>query len=136
RNKGFDVIGVSSPGDELDQVRKTQGIQTVAIPMTRTISPLKDLKSLWLLYKLFKKEKPDIVHSHTPKAGTLGMIAAKLAGTKIRLHTVAGLPLLEAAGPKRKLLNSVEKITYSAATHVYPNSYGLEKIILKNNFTT
>ena len=59
------------------------------------------------------------------------MMAAKLAGVKIRLHTVAGLPLMEATGNKRKVLNFVEKLTYSCATKVYPNSQGLYDFILK-----
>ncbi len=62
------------------------------------------------------------------------MLASKFAGVPNRLHTVAGLPLLEARGVKRKVLNFVEKLTYSCATKVYPNSYGLEKIILDFNF--
>jgi glycosyltransferase involved in cell wall biosynthesis len=86
------------------------------------------------MYLFFLKEKPQIVHSHTPKAGTIGILAAKLAGVPHRLHTVAGLPLLEAKGFKRILLNFVEKITYSAATKVFPNSFGLKDIILREKF--
>ena len=59
--------------------------------MTRKMTPLADICCLWLMYRFLKKEKPDIVHSHTPKAGLIAMIAAKLAGIKIRIHTVAGL---------------------------------------------
>lgn len=62
------------------------------------------------------------------------MIAAKLAGVPHRLHTVAGLPLVETIGLKRKLLDFVEKVTYSCATRVYPNSLGLKYIIEKNNY--
>ncbi len=75
------------------------------------------------------------MHSHTPKAGTIGMIAAKLAGVPHRFHTIAGLPLLEHKGFKRKLLNFVEKITYSCATKIFPNSHGLKEIIVENKFT-
>lgn len=133
---GFDVIGVSSPGEELKQVEVQEGIPTYAVPMTRTIAPFKDLVSLYKLYKIIRKEKPQIVHTHTPKAGTLGMLAAKLAGVPHRLHTIAGLPLLEATGNKRKLLNAVEKTTYACATKIYPNSYGLNEIIHQHKFTT
>lgn len=131
---GFEVVGVSSAGSELEEVSADEGVRTVAVEMTRTISPLKDLKSLWQLYKLFRKEQPLIVHSHTPKAGIVGMMAAWLARVPIRLHTVAGLPLLEATGGKRKLLNVVEKITYACATRVYPNSIGLRDIILDHGY--
>ncbi len=131
---GFEVVGVSSAGSELEEVSADEGVCTVAVEMTRTISPLKDLKSLWHLYRMFRKEEPAIVHTHTPKAGTVGMLAAWLARVPIRLHTVAGLPLLEATGGKRKLLDIVEKITYACATRVYPNSLGLLDIILDHGY--
>ena len=104
--------------------------------MTRTISPFKDLKAVYSLYKILRKEQPHIVHTHTPKAGTIGMLAAKLAGVKHRFHTVAGMPLLVVTGPKRVLLNFVEKLTYKCATKIFPNSFGLKDIILKEGFTT
>src|SRR5690606_2177653 len=81
---GFAVKGVSSAGGDLQQVAETEGIPVVELEMTRTISPLKDLRSLWQFYQLCKKEKPAIVHSHTPKAGIVGMLGAKLAGIPIR----------------------------------------------------
>lgn len=130
----FDVLAVSSGGGTFDDVAKNEGVRTKALTMTRTITPFKDLKSLYKLYRLFKKEKPFIVHTHTPKAGTLGMIAAKLAGVPHRFHTIAGLPLLIATGPKRVLLNTVEKITYACASQIYPNSFAMKDIIIKNNF--
>lgn len=135
-SNGFEVVGVSSQEKDLEEVQSDEGIRVVSIEMTRTIAPLKDLKSLWDFYKLCKKEKPIMVHSHTPKAGIVGMLGAKLAGVPIRLHTVAGLPLMEAKGTKRKILDFVEKVTYASATKVYPNSKGLYDFILQNKFTT
>lgn len=134
-SKHYEVKGVSSGGDLRAEVEKNEGVSIIPIEMTRTISPIRDLQSVWSLYKLFKKEKPFIVHTHTPKAGTVGMLAAKLAGVPHRLHTIAGLPLLEAQGNKRRLLNVVEKATYACATNIYPNSKGLFDIILESNFT-
>lgn len=134
-NKGFLVLGVSSPGKELNEVKEKEGILVQSLEMTRTISPLRDLKSLWAFYLLCRKEKPLIVHSHTPKAGIIGMLGAKLAGVPIRLHTVAGLPLMEATSLKRRVLNFVEKLTYSSSTKVYPNSRGLYDFILANHLT-
>lgn len=133
----FDILAVSSTGKDnaLGKVSEYENVPTLPIEMTRKITPFKDLYAVWQLYKLFKKEKPFIVHSHTPKAGTLSMLAAKLAGVPHRLHTIAGLPLVEAKGAKRLLLNLVEKITYKCATKIYPNSFGLVDIILENNFT-
>ena len=134
-SNGFDVKGVSSEGEELREVRENEGIAVEAITMSRKITPFQDLKSLWEMWNFLRKEKPQIVHTHTPKAGIIGMLAARLAGVPHRLHTVAGLPLMEATGTKRKILNFVEKLTYSSATRVYPNSKGLYDFILQNNFT-
>ena len=134
-SNGFDVKGVSSEGEELKEVRENEGIMMEAINMSRKITPFQDLKSLWEMWNFLRKEKPQIVHTHTPKAGIIGMLAARLAGVPHRLHTVAGLPLMEATGIKRKILNFVEKLTYSSATRVYPNSKGLYDFILQNNFT-
>ena len=131
----YEVVGITSSGEEIKDVVNDEGIRVIEVEMTRTISPIKDLVSLWKLYKVIKKEKPFIVHSHTPKAGTLGMMAAKLAGVPNRLHTIAGLPLLVATGAKRKLLDFVEKITYACATKIYPNSLGLKDIIIQNGYT-
>ncbi len=134
-SNGFDVKGVSSEGEELREVHENEGIAVEAITMSRKITPFQDLKSLWEMWNFLRKEKPQIVHTHTPKAGIIGMLAARLAGVPHRLHTVAGLPLMEATGTKRKILNFVEKLTYSFATRVYPNSKGLYDFILQNNFT-
>ena len=133
-NQYYDVVGISSDKDGLEKVADLQGVKVYNVEMTRKITPLLDLKAVWQLYNYFKKEKPFIVHSHTPKAGTVCMIAAKLAGVPHRLHTIAGLPLLEAKGLKKKLLNTVEKVTYTCATHIYPNSYGLKEIIIQEQF--
>lgn len=132
-NKFYEVIGVSSGGEVLKKVEIKEGIRVQPITMTRKITPLRDLISVWELYKFFKKEQPFVVHTHTPKAGIVGMLAAKLANVQNRLHTVAGLPLLETQGVKRMILNFVEKLTYRCATKVYPNSFGLKNIIVENN---
>lgn len=131
-----DVVGISGKGgDRLDRVSREEGIKVIPVEMTRKITPIQDLKAVVQLYKIFRKEKPFIVHSHTPKAGTLSMIAAKLARVPNRLHTIAGLPLLEATGGKRKLLDIVEKLTYRCATMIYPNSFGLKDIIIEHGYT-
>lgn len=133
---GFEVLGVAANGKELQEVVSYEGIKVHPIEMTRTISPIEDFLSLVRFYWLCKKYKPTIVHSHTPKAGIVGMLAAKLAGVPVRLHTIAGLPLMEAKGLKRIVLDAVEKLTYKCATNVYPNSKGLYDFIIKNNLTS
>ncbi|MCB0372159.1 MAG: glycosyltransferase family 4 protein [Muricauda sp.] len=131
----YEVIGISSDAKKLQEVGKKEGMRVIPIELTRKITPIKDFLALVHLWRVLRKEKPFIVHSHTPKAGTIGMMAAKLAGVPHRLHTIAGLPLVEATGFKRRLLNVVEKITYSCATMVYPNSTGLQEIVLEHKFT-
>ena len=130
---GFEVVMISADGENLDKVIKNEKCRHIIAPMTRKITPLQDLKCLIQLIKIFRKEKPDIVHSHTPKAGLLGMLAARISGIKIRIHTVAGLPLMEESGVKYVLLKQIERITYSAANHVWPNSNSLYDFIKENN---
>lgn len=130
----FDLTAVSTDEKELKRVAEKYGVKNHPVEMTREITPLKDLKAVWKFYRFLKKEKPHVVHSHTPKAGLVGMMAAYFARVPVRMHTVAGLPLLEAKGFKRFLLHEVEKITYAFATHVYPNSFELQRIIEVNRF--
>ncbi len=121
----FEIVAVSSPGKILDEVGEREGIRTKAIAMTRSVTPISDLVSLWKLYRFLKKERADVVHTHTPKAGLLGMIAGAMAGVPVKIHTVAGLPLVESRGIKKWILKNIERITSFFAQHVYPNSHAL-----------
>lgn len=132
KENGLDVTMVSSDGPEREDLIKNEECRHVVIPMTRKLTPLADLKSLWLFYRFLKKEKPDIVHSHTPKAGLIAMLAARLAGVPVRIHTVAGLRFMTVNGFSRKLLVSMEKLTMASATHVWPNSFSLRDYIQQN----
>ena len=133
--KGYNVVMISSDGKELKEVIEAENCNHFIIPLTRKITPLKDLNAVYKLYILLRQQKPDIVHTHTPKAGIIGMLASYIAKVPIRIHTVAGLPLMEVSGLKRCILNIVERLTYSFSTKVYPNSYGLKKIILEHRFS-
>jgi glycosyltransferase involved in cell wall biosynthesis len=128
QQQGFEVLAVSADGPEREQIQAL-GIRHLVIPFTRKITPLQDLICLWQLIRLFKKIKPDIVHTHTPKAGLLGMLAARMCGVPLRMHTVAGLPVMETTGFKKWLLMQTERITYVCAHRVYPNSFGLLQFI-------
>ena len=122
QEQGFSVHLVTAPGPEIDSIKNTEGTDVTIVKMSRNITPLRDFISLCQLFVVFWRLKPDIVHTHTPKAGLLGMIAARLAGVPIRLHTVAGLPWMEAHGFKKKLLKHMEKLTVYFSTRVYVNS--------------
>jgi glycosyltransferase involved in cell wall biosynthesis len=125
---GFQVQAVSADGNERQEILK-EGIEHIIVPFTRKITPVQDFICLIKLITLFRKIKPDIVHTHTPKAGLLGMMASWVCRVPVRMHTVAGLPLMEARGIKRWILLVTERITYRCATKVYPNSTGLMRFI-------
>ncbi len=132
---GFDVLMISANGKEIEELIANEDCRHTIVPMTRRITPIKDLICLWKLIKIFRKEKPDIVHTHTPKAGLLGMLAAKISGVKVRIHTVAGLPLMVETGFKFQLLKFIEKLTYASANHVWPNSFSLFHYIKEHKLT-
>lgn len=125
----YKVHAISSDQNYLDQIAIREGVDSHCIKLTRKITPFQDLWCIIKLLVLLKKHKPHIVHTHTPKAGMVGMLAAWLARVPNRLHTVAGMPLMESTGSKRKVLLLVERITYACAHKVYPNSRGLYSFI-------
>lgn len=131
QSNGFDVLTVSADGKELAAIRNA-GIPHQTINLTRKISPIADTIALWKMIQLIKSFKPDIVHTHTPKAGLIGMMAAYICKVPIKLHTVAGLPVMEAQGLKKSLLILTEKITCFCANNVYPNSNGLMDFMINN----
>ena len=133
-SKFFDITIVSSDKSELEKLGKKQGVKTFCLPLTRKITPFKDIIAIFKLYFFLKRENPKIVHSHTPKAGFVGMIASFFAGVPIRMHTVAGLPLMERKFIKKKVLIFIEKLTYLFATNVYSNSKKLMEFILSKKF--
>lgn len=125
----YSVTLVSSQKEQLQRLAKEQGVNHFSLEMTRKITPLQDLRCLLQLIRFLRKDKPHIVHTHTPKAGIVGMLAAFITGVPLRMHTVAGLPLMEAKGLKKSILYAVERLTYRCATHVYPNARGLMDFI-------
>ena len=133
-SKFFDITIVSSDKSELEKLGKKQGVKTFCLPLTRKITPFKDIIAIFKLYFFLKRENPKIVHSHTPKAGFVGMTASFFAGVPIRMHTVAGLPLMERKFIKKKVLIFIEKLTYLFATNVYSNSKKLMEFILSKKF--
>lgn len=122
--KGYEVVSLSSPGPELDTL-KTDGHKTIPVPMERRMSPFKDLVSLYRLIKAFIKEKPYIVHSMTPKAGMLCMLAAWITRVPRRVHTFTGLVWPTTTGMSRRILMITDWITCACATHVIPEGRGV-----------
>jgi len=135
-NEFYEIVGISSEGQLLDEVKQREGIQTIGIDMERGISPVKDLASLYRLYKVLKKEKPIIVHSITPKAGLLTMLAGKIAGVPIRIHTFTGLIFPTRKGVVQKLLIGMDRLLCKSATHIYPEGHGVKKDLIDYKITS
>ncbi|MAE72343.1 MAG: glycosyltransferase family 1 protein [Gemmatimonadetes bacterium] len=95
RREGLDVSVVkgmeSATEGDLMEMASAWGVEPIVLrDLGREISPLGDLKTLWKLARLLRSMRPDLVHTHTAKAGTLGRIAARLAGVKAVVHTFHG----------------------------------------------
>lgn len=134
-SKRFVVIGVSSRGNDLIEVGKREEIKTISVDMERGISPFKDLVSLFKLYQVLNKEKPQIVHSITPKAGLLTMLAGKMTGVPIRMHTFTGLIFPTRTGLLQKLLIKMDQLLCWAATNIYPEGNGVKQDLAKYKIT-
>ena len=128
---GFETIMISNNDSNIQKLKTIEKSRHIIVPMKRKISLISDFFCLIKLVVIFIKEKPDIIHTHTPKAGLLGMIAAKICLIKKRIHTVAGLPFVTSKGFKKTILFNSEKITYWASNFVLPNSYSNYEIIKK-----
>lgn len=124
-SKKYEVVAVSSPGEALEQIHKSDGVRVIAVPMERHISIFKDLKSLWQMYSVFRKEKPYLVHSMTPKAGLICMMASWMARVPQRVHTFTGLIWPTSTGLKRRILMLTDMIVCGCATHVIPEGQGV-----------
>jgi glycosyltransferase involved in cell wall biosynthesis len=124
QSKGYEVVSVTSPGPELKELND-MGVKCIEVSMERHISLTKDVKSLIELVKVFGKEKPAMVHSMTPKAGLLCMIAAWLTRVPRRVHTFTGLVWPTATGLSRKILMATDWLTCACATHVIPEGKGV-----------
>ena len=136
-NQYYEVTAVASSVDKdiWEIIAEREKVKCCPIYMEREISLWKDIKTLFKLYFLFKKEKPFIVHANTPKASLLGMLAAKFAKIPNRLYTVTGCRFESENGMKRKLLITMEKLTCWAATKVIPEGQGVKKTLLINKIT-
>ncbi len=135
-SKEYDVLAVSSRGKDLYEISSREGVRTAEINMERSISPLKDLVSLCRLIKLFRKERPTMVHSMTPKAGLLSMIAARVAGVKVRVHTFTGLLFPTATGIKRRVLWLTDRITCACSTNIIPEGKGVMDDLQSHHVTS
>lgn len=135
-NQYFEVVAVSGEDYHLQAVANREKVRVVPLTIQRSISPFKDLVSLWKLYWLFRKERPQIVHSITPKAGLLSMLAAKMAGVPVRIHTFTGLIFPSKTGVMQRLLISMDQLLCWAATNIYPEGNGVKQDLIRYQITS
>lgn len=131
----YEVVAVSSPGQELDHLREREGVRTVEVPMERRVSIGKDVVSLFRLIVLFAKEQPDVVHSITPKAGLLAMVAAWVTRVPVRMHTFTGLVFLTSSGVKRRILIEMDKVICACATYINPEGQRVARDLKQHHIT-
>ncbi len=104
-----------------------------SVPLERSISPRRDWQALWALRRAFKRIKPNVVYSVTPKAGLLSMAAAFIAGVPCRIHTFTGQVWATKRGASRWLLSNMDRLIALFATHILVDSASQRKFLVSNN---
>ena len=134
-NQRYEIVAVSSPLPELEVVATREGVRTIAVKMERRISLKRDVVSLWQMYKVMRRERPWMVHSMTPKAGLMCMVAAWLARVPRRVHTFTGLVWPTATGLNRMILKTTDRILCACATHIIPEGNGVKNDLINGKIT-
>lgn len=125
RQRGYDVTVITAPGALLERAAVREGVRCVAVPMTREVSPLADALSLARLTKVLVELKPDIVNAGTPKAGLLGVMAARLARVPVVVYLLRGLRFEGATGARRLVLAACEHVAGGLSHRVFANGASL-----------
>lgn len=121
QESGAEIVMVSSAGPEIEGIKAAE-IPHVIIDIPRIISPWRDVMALWNLYKFFRKQRFDIVHSTTPKAGLLTSLAALVAGVPVRLHTFTGQQWVSMVGLTRFVSRLADRLIGLINTRCYADS--------------
>ena len=124
------VCGTIEPGEgDMTYYAKERGIEPIVIPeLGRSLSPIRDIKTLWKVYQLIKKEKPDVVHTHAAKAGFVGRVAAWLAGVPVIVHTFHGHVFRGYFSPnKTQFFIILERLTARISDTIITLSDGLRR---------
>jgi len=132
---GHELICVCSDGPKIETMRE-RGYDVRPIHIDRSIKPISNFKSIWKMFRLFRKEKPDIVHVHTPIAGVLGRIAAKISRVPTVIYTAHGFYFHENMSKRTyKFFYIIEKISARLLTdYIFTQSEEDGALAIKNNF--
>lgn len=134
-NEHYEVVAVSSPGKEMAVLREREGVRIIEVPMERRISLVKDFISLIRMIWLFAKERPYMVHSITPKAGLISMLAGWITRVPVRMHTFTGLVFPTVTGRMQQLLIWMDRLTCACATHINPEGEGVKRDLMAYRIT-
>lgn len=122
QSRGYEVTGISAPGPDVPAL-EAAGIRHLAVPMTRRMTPLADLRALLQLVSLLRRERFDIIHTHNPKPGLIGQIAARLAGVPIVVNTIHGLYFHEQSPwLRRTVFSSLEHLAAMCSDRILSQS--------------
>ena len=125
REQGLEVAVAAAPGADLDAAAAEEGVTIFPIPMKREIDVSADCRSLAALWRLMRSWRPDIVNASTPKAGLLGMLAARAADVPVRVYVLRGLRLETATHRARAILKATERAAAACAHRVFAVSPSL-----------
>jgi glycosyltransferase involved in cell wall biosynthesis len=118
REEGYEIVAISSPTSFASAI-EAAGVRHIAVPISRNITPIADLISLWRLWRVMRRERFTIVHTHTPKAGLLGQLAARLAGVPLVVNTVHGFYLHSGMNPiARRIYLLLEKLAATCSDRI------------------
>ena len=130
----FEPVLICGCGGILDEETRNKIKVIFVKDLVREINPLKDLKALFSIYKILKQEKPNIVHTHSSKAGIIGRVAAKLCGIKTIIHTIHGFSFNDTQSFfKKNLFIFLEKFCAKLSNILIPVSTENTSKGLKNN---
>jgi glycosyltransferase involved in cell wall biosynthesis len=136
--KGWDVVIISGPGEEIKMLALAEHAQLHTLNFTKSILPFSDLVCLWRIINILKLEKPDLINAGNPKSGFLIMLACWLLNYQRRIFTLHGLVSDSRAGLKKYIIRVTEKLTCSIAKKIIVVSESLrqhaveEKILLQD----
>jgi glycosyltransferase involved in cell wall biosynthesis len=136
RALGMEVTVITSEGPLLREAQRSLDIKVKAVEMPRRISLRDDLRAIAQIHTVLERIQPHIVHSHTPKGGLLGTLAAHAAKTPVRIYQMRGLPHVTRRGAERALLMMTERVTCQAATHVICEGPSLRRAAIADALVT
>ena len=130
----FKVELVTSPDNKSHII--DEGLKIHRVPMNRGISLFRDLISVLKMVSLIIKERPYAIHSYTPKAGLVSMLAAWICRVPVRIHTFTGLIFPTQNGFKQKLLIWIDRLICVCATRIVPEGEGVKQDLIKFKITS